>query len=321
MSAYGLHTMEDYRLDNPELVNKQVELAKQHGIRGFAIYYYWFSDNTITNKHTIMESCHDNFFKTPYDNFKVFFTWANENWCSNVAFNNPGTILNKYTSKNILDNCKLLVKYFTNVNYYKIDNKPVFGIHHPFLLPSTETIDEIYYTLNTICMIVGFAGVTLIVNSIVQTYPKYKNYLIQPNYKKINYEIKTSSSIKTDSSINNKNIKNSRNCIDYTKYIDLLKLENTCINTIFFDFNNTARMYKPDNYVKSTRMINNTDKSKLLYITKLKHACYANTYSPNELDRIVLINAWNEWGEKMHIEPSIESGTKLLDILKLLNDL
>jgi hypothetical protein len=80
-------------------------------------------------------------------------------------------------------------------------------------------------------------------------------------------------------------------------------------------------MYKPDNYVKSTRIINNTDKSKLLYITNVKHACYANAYSPNELDRIVLINAWNEWGEKMHIEPSIESGTKLLDMLKILNDL
>jgi hypothetical protein len=321
MSVYGLHNMEDYRLDNPDLVNKQVELAKQHGIRGFAIYYYWFSDNTITNKHTIMESCHDNFFKTPYEDFKVYFTWANENWCSNIAFNNPGTILNTYTSKNIFDNCKLLVEYFTHVNYYKIDNKPVFGIHHPFLLPSTETIDEIYYTLNTLCMENGFAGVTLIVNSIVQTYPKYKNYLMHPNYKNIKYEIKTASSIKTDSLINNKNIKNSRKCIDYTKYIDLLKLENTCINTIYFDFNNTARMYKPDNLNNVTQFINITDSSIKQHIIQVKQACYANTYSLNELDRIVLINAWNEWTEKMHIEPSIESGTKLLDMLKVLNDL
>jgi hypothetical protein len=310
--------MEDYRLDNPELVNKQVDLAKQYGIRGFAIYYYWFSDNSITGKHAIMEGCYDNFFKTSYDEFKVFFTWANEDWCSNIAFNNPDTILNKYTSKNILANCTHLIKYFKHDNYYKINNKPVFGIHHPFLLPSTETIDEIYYKFNTLCIINGFDGINLIVNSIAQTYPKYKNYLMQPNYKKIKYELIPVSNKKTDSFANTPN---SKKCIDYTKYIDLLKLENTCINTIYFDFNNTARMYKPSNLERVTQCINISDTSIKQYIIHAKHTCIANAYSESELDRIVLINAWNEWGEKMHIEPSIESGTKLLDMLKTLNDL
>ena len=305
MSVYGLNGMEDYRLDNPELVNKQVELAKQHGIRGFAIYYYWFSENTTAaDRHSIMHSCYDNFFKTSYDNFKVYFNWANENWTKHIAFGKPDNISNIYTSKNMVKNCKNIIEYFKHDNYYKVNNKPLFGIHQVGCI--NDAIHEFYHILNAMSILAGFDGVNFLVNVSCSNINTYIPYNLDPVHK---------SKSSTIYRHNNKLV------YDYTNYVNDLQLNSNHINTIYFDFNNTARMYKPDNYVKSTRIINNTDKSKLLYITNVKHTCYANTYSESELSRIVLINAWNEWGEKMHIEPSIESGTKLLDMLKILNDL
>jgi hypothetical protein len=38
--------------------------------------------------------------------------------------------------------------------------------------------------------------------------------------------------------------------------------------------------------------------------------------SEQEIDKILLINSWNEWGESMAIEPSNEQGTYYLDLLK-----
>jgi hypothetical protein len=38
--------------------------------------------------------------------------------------------------------------------------------------------------------------------------------------------------------------------------------------------------------------------------------------SIEEIDKILLINSWNEWGEQMAIEPSNEEGTYYLDLLK-----
>jgi len=304
MLVYGMQDMEEYRLDNPVLVNKQVELAKQYGIRGFVIYYYWFSENTTKGgQNSIMHECYNNFFKTPYQDFKVFFTWANENWTKHIAFGRPDNISNIYNSVNMIKNCKNLIKYFIHENYYKVDNKPVLGIHQTGCID--EAIHEFYYIINTMCILNGFDGINLLVNVSCYKINKYIPYNLDPVHKS-----KSASIFKH----NNKFV------YDYSKYINDLNLDKNHINTIYFDFNNTARMYKPDNYNNSTRIINNSDDAKLKYITKCKHACYANTYSNSELDRIVLLNAWNEWGEKMHIEPSIESGTKLLDMLKTLNN-
>ena len=37
------HYLGYYELTKPEIMKKQIELAKSHGIYGFGIYYYWFS--------------------------------------------------------------------------------------------------------------------------------------------------------------------------------------------------------------------------------------------------------------------------------------
>ena len=79
-----------YDLTDSILIQKQVDIAKSFGIYGFAVYYYWFSVNSITNKHLIMENCFNNFFNESVklgDNFKVYFIWANEDWTNNAAFN------------------------------------------------------------------------------------------------------------------------------------------------------------------------------------------------------------------------------------------
>ena len=36
----------------------------------------------------------------------------------------------------------------------------------------------------------------------------------------------------------------------------------------------------------------------------------------NEIDKILLINSWNEWGENMAIEPGEINKTKYLSLLK-----
>ena len=77
-------------MTNPEIQQKQIDYAYQYGLKGFAIYYYWFSVNTITGKNTIMERGYENFFngkvKIP-KGFKLYFIpctgdicFSNGNW-------------------------------------------------------------------------------------------------------------------------------------------------------------------------------------------------------------------------------------------------
>lgn len=294
ITTYNLDDMKQYNLTNQNITMKQVALASYYGINGFAIYYYWFSVNTITNKNLIMENGYMNFFKNSFSNFKVFFVWANEDWSNNPAFNTKEKIYNIYDNDNFKKHVLNLINYFKHDNYYKINNKPVFFVHHPWFI-ELEQIHNLYKVLNKVCIENNFDGINFKLNSMDNNYEEYDTYDFHPNYKK--------------PPKNSGYILDNMNVLDYEKYIENIKIQKNKITSIFFDFNNTARLYKPNKLHKSTRVINNNNTNINKYINMIKE-------NYNDSNTILLINAWNEWGEKMHIEPSQERGTYFLDLLK-----
>ena len=291
LSELSLTNMLKYNLTNKLIIQKQVEIAKKFSIYGFACYYYWFSNNSITNKHTIFENCYDLFFQEDLD-FKIYFVWANENWSNNLSFNVENEkIINVYNFDNCIKNINNLIKYFKHSNYYKIKNKPVFFIHHPWQMTSEE-LCVFNYILESECIKNGFDGVVFKINNMMDNNSNFKMYNFSPSYKggeSSNYYIYTDTIIKS-------------------------QIENQNINTMFFDFNNSARLcipYKPQ-YV--TIFTNNSiyNQDRLVNII-------LNTYKEkenDESDKIVLINSWNEWGENMAIEPGEINKTKYLSLIK-----
>ena len=302
LSLYNLSSLSEYNLENINITNKQVDIAKSYGIKGFAIYYYWFTINSITNENPIMERGYANFFKDTFTDFKVFFVWANEDWSNNPAFNTNDKIYNVYDEHSFSKNADNLLTYFKHDNYYKIDNKPVFMLHHPWLIDDTQI--KLFNTiLNKKCIENNFDGVILIINSMVKKYDNFNNYSFHPNYK--NPPIGSSYKL------------NSKNVIDYEKYIKNINFNENNINSLFFDFNNAARLYKPNKMDLSTKVIKNSDENIKNYIVKLKKS-YSYNNPSDKINNILLINAWNEWGEKMHIEPSEEKQFYYLELIKQL---
>jgi len=288
LKEYNLNVVTNYNLTDENIINKQIEIAKKYDIYGFAIYYYWFSNNTITHKHTIMENCYDLFFKKTLD-FKVFFIWANEDWSNNAAFNtNKHIITNVYDIDNFHKNIDNLMKYFKHENYYKYDNKPVFYIHHPSLIDDYNlTLFE--YLINNECISNGFNGIILYVNNMIKTYKSMNNYSFHPNYKSLDKP---------------------SNQLDYNKYINEKVDDNS--NCIFFDFDNKARLFIPDKLHLSSKFINNNIFNQNKFIEKV-----LKNYTNNSKNNILLINSWNGWGENMAIEPGNLSNYKYLSLIKM----
>jgi len=55
LSLLDLKETKDYNIiKNDSLISKQFDLIDKYDIDGFAVYYYWFDINNITNKNTIM---------------------------------------------------------------------------------------------------------------------------------------------------------------------------------------------------------------------------------------------------------------------------
>ena len=51
---------------------------------------------------------------------------------------------------------------------------------------------------------------------------------------------------------------------------------------------------------------------KKYFYKTIQHYSFKNS----GIDKILLINSWNEWGEQMAIEPSNEKGNYLLELIK-----
>ena len=276
-----------YKLTNSYIIKKQVELAKSHGLYGFAIYYYWFSGKRLLEKPL------DIYLNDKSIKFHFLLIWANENWTRNWNGRNKD-ILIKQEYKN--DDPELFIKdikkYLIDYRYIKIKNKPVLGLYEPFYIPNlNETIriwrekskeygiGEIFILvcinnkkINKILNLKLFDGAydfpprNLFLNKFKI---KFKNSFIfiynQLKYKKINF--------------NQKNFKIYRGSMLEWDNCPRIK------NCYFFDY------YSPEQFYLINKMI-----------VKWTQKHY------NKDNQFIFINAWNEWGEGSYLEPDEKYG-------------
>lgn len=289
--------------EDTRIVPTQIELAKSFGFYGFALYYFWFSTNTITGENMLFRKVIDQFFGSEMDGFSVFFVFCNENWSKNPGFTMDAessnfAISNEYTKENIAKNMRGLVKYFKHANYRKINNKPVFAIHQPYEM-TDEEIRLFQHVSDEIMLQNGFSGLEMIVDRRDRARPGYVNYYMHSNYK----TTKENMFLEIDGN---------KRFIDYEKYIrsfaaDVQKEDGSdVINSVFTNFNNVIRYYNH----KNSNVLTTKTKGNSITLFKEFLDLQMKKYRKkrNAVTKIFLVNAWNEWGEQMVMEPSNEIG-------------
>ena len=110
-----------YNLANNKVIKRQIDLAKSHGIYGFAIYFYWFLGKTIFDKP--LKIIH----RTHLD-FHYMLIWKNENIYN---LNNELLLEEKYNDNDPELFMKDIKIYLMDKKYIRIDEKPVIGIYKP----------------------------------------------------------------------------------------------------------------------------------------------------------------------------------------------
>jgi len=298
-----------------EVIPRQIKIAKSFGFAGFMIYYYWFSNNTVTNQHQIFEKVINRFFEEEIDGFSIYFAWCNEDWTSNAAFQSGKShevIGNTLDLDSVNENLQYLLPYFKHNNYLKIENCPVLFIHHPQFFDKEELF--IFKTVgDKLAVENGFDGIKLALNTHPSFSPNYDYYNVHPHHqreddfmdksekpKKINYDY-------------------------YTKYYIQDRERSgdfqTVANSVFVNFDNSVRFYSHSESHEFAALGRKID-----FITKTKNGgvYQFKEFLSQQFDlycgptkegtsRIFLINAWNEWGEQMTLEPSQEMGFSYLE--------
>ena len=131
-----------YLLINASTIQKQVELAKSHGIYGFGIYYYWFSGKRLLEKPL------DIFLKNKNIDFPFLLIWANENWSRNWNGGNRDILIKQnYRLKDPEYFIKDIKKYIKDNRYIRINGKSVIGIYEPLKIPQLNKTVSIWRKL------------------------------------------------------------------------------------------------------------------------------------------------------------------------------
>ena len=118
-----------------EVIQKQINLAKSHGVYGFGIYYYWFSGRRL------LESPLDLFLINKNLDFKFLLIWANENWTRRWnGLNKKILIKQEYNDNDPINFIIDIKKYLIDKRYIKINQKPIIGLYEPKNIPNLKKI-------------------------------------------------------------------------------------------------------------------------------------------------------------------------------------
>lgn len=121
-----------YDMDNdPEVMEKWIDAATDHGVDIFIFDWYWFDDGPF-----LESSLNDGFLKAPNnEEMQFYLMWANHdvkrNYWNVHKFKDDDSQL--WEGAVDMENFRIIVdrvirQYFSKPNYFKIEGKPVFSI-------------------------------------------------------------------------------------------------------------------------------------------------------------------------------------------------
>lgn len=323
-----------YNLLNQNVMREQAELAKEYGIYGFCYYHYWFKDGKKLLEKPIENMLNDKKVDIPF-----CLCWANENWSRRWDGGKNEVIMEQdYGNKTDWEaHFNYLLPFFKDERAIRIDEKPVFVIYKPQLIPHLKKMIE-YFRMRA--REEGLKGLTII--SQHPTWIVDKRY----NYEYFDYMIKfepffTYTMLNRTVNLEGKSLVNRiwniinensllLSCVDIGKKIrdisrkddknnDILQIKdydeywsyilenkiksNKLISGAFTDWDNTAR--------KTNGMLFK-GASPEKFGKYLKQLVLEN----KSKDGIIFINAWNEWAEGAYLEPDEKYKYSYLEQLK-----
>ena len=298
-----------YDLLNKESLVWQSELMHKYGVDGMCFYHYYFKDGRKILEKPAELLLHNKDIDMPF-----CFYWANESWkrsWSNIPNANAwstdeafpvksdqdGLLLNQQygNEKDWIIHFNYLLDFFCDERYIKIDGKPLFVLYRTSLIPCLHEMVECFRNL---AKQKGFPDLFIIG---AYTNKNCMNSLDGALYHEPPHII---------SALRESGVGDSAYSITYEQAINAVLDEpliedKTTFFSAFTGFDDTPRR--------------NTRGNALIDATPERFGAFlARTMAKNYVSGgdITFINAWNEWGEGMHLEPDEKYKYGFLEAVK-----
>lgn len=306
-----------YDLTNIDTIRKQCKVANQYGIAGFAIYHYWSNGKILMDKPLQL------LLKNKDIKIEYFISWANHDF-RQTWFGGDGHIMQAQEygdEKEMRNHYRYLSQYFADPRYLKIDGKPVINIYNIENIKNYEARLKLW---NKLAIEDGYSGIYLIAtksNTGVTSASLQKKPYVDAVFVFEPSNVRSNGSNEEPIYIFarrlrtiilrkiNKYIKNKKpEFFDYkSAYTRMLKRK-PCgkqIYCVFPGWDNTPRYGGNGIVFRGSTPELFGEYTKKLYERSVREG--------NEL---MIVNAWNEWGESAHLEPDEKYGYSYLEQIK-----
>lgn len=281
-----------YDLRLKEIQKRQIELARRYGIHGFCYHHYWFNGKRVLEK-PFLQVLNDPSLDLPF-----CLCWANENWTRRWDGSDDDIILaQNHSPEDDLAFFADILPALQDPRYIRIDGKPLLIVYRPGLLPDAAATARRW---RRAAAKVGLPGL-FIASTATFDFEDYESIgydgLVQfPPHNIAAHDITAQATLL--------NPQFSGRIYDYKKSsenaIKGLRGKKHVFPCVMTNWDNEAR-----NPGKGYVFVDGTPAN---YKTWLRR-CFDFVLSNNaENERLVFINAWNEWAEGTYLEPDRRYG-------------
>lgn len=296
-----------YDLMNKSVMQWQAELMHEYGVDGQCFYHYWFKD-----AKKILEKPAENLLQWTDIDMPFCFCWANETWAqswskirkANVWLDNESG--NKKSGSGILlqqgygdekdwaIHFDYLLPFFKDRRYIKKGDMPILVIYRSCEIYCLEEMIDFF---NERARKNGFSGVYFICANSDESLPDNADAVLIHEPQNVFRNV--------DITLDKTGIR----LLDYAdccekSFDSIIKRSKTYFEG-FVGYDDTPR--------RGIKGISLSKTSPELFGKYLRRLLARSEQNGNEF---VFINAWNEWGEGMHLEPDERYGYSFLEALK-----
>ncbi len=306
-----------YDLRLPEVREAQAEMAREAGVEGFCYYHYWFGDGWEELDYPFKEVV-----RTGKPDFPFCLCWANESWHSKF-WNIDGTVQKKMLveqrypgDEDIKNHFMSLLPAFKDKRYIRVDGRLLFMVYMPLELPDASHFMSMWNKLAAENGLEGFYFIGHLVHG-YEVNEENVDKIKALGFDAVNVVELFRAKNKIDFGFTHyKNYWSSRLfgrplVIEHEKILPLLitdlEKRKDVVLTITPNWDHTPRSGK-GGYV-----LNNSTPE---IFKKHVHSVVELTKEKNSNDNLVILKAWNEWGEGNYVEPDLRYGKKYLEVLR-----
>lgn len=282
-----------YDLRLPEVMVRQVELAKHYGVHAFCFHYYWFDGRRV------LERPLDMFLGNASLDFPFCICWANENWTRRWDGHDHDILLGQsHSAEGDLHFISDVEPLLRDPRYLRVGGKPLLIVYRPSLLPD---IAETAARWRDYCRSVGIGEILLGMVQFDAADPRKLGFDLAIEFPphKLALDLPC-----INDALPGLNPDFRGFAIEYQDVVDMAKAwpepEFELARGVFPGWDNEARKPK-QGYLFAHR-------SPARYRDWLKFAIDYARRRPIAGEPLVFVNAWNEWAEGAFLEPDRRNG-------------